>query len=293
RHPLSLGSEPVSNGVTRTLHFFTRQRVELHEEEITADLLGRYKQTLDLRIPDARSFNGKVGLDAGCGEGRYTYTLTGYGAEVIGMDLGNAVDWAYKRNSSSPRAHIVQGSIFQPPFRQGVFDFVMSIGVIHHMTEPRRGFEALAPLLNEGGSIHIWVYGLEDMSFVYRMSHLTPLRTMTSHLPPQASYAVALPVAMALQAFVFGPAALAARVPGLGRHVHPQLREVAALPFPVKIAEVHDRVGAPVTHFLSEAELQDWYGVAGLRDVTIIKTPGGRGWSARGERLSETPAPAP
>lgn len=150
-HDIPTGDAPTNDAVARTLEFFTRQRVELFEEEVDVQTWRRFEQTLNLRIPAARSFAGKIGLDAGCGEGRYIHTLSRYGAEVVGMDLGNAVDWSYRRAGANPNVHVVQGSIFQPPFRKSVFQFVMSIGVIHHMTEPRRGFLALAPLLRPGG----------------------------------------------------------------------------------------------------------------------------------------------
>lgn len=282
RHGIQADQKPSGDDVARTLAFFTRQRVELFEENAVPEVLARFEQTLNLRIPEARSFRGKFGLDAGCGEGRYCYTLARYGAEIVGMDLGNSVDWAFKRNRGNPSVHIVQGSIFQPPFRPGVFDFVMSIGVIHHLTEPRRGFAALAPLLHAGGSIHIWVYGLENMSFVYRVSHLTPLRTITRRLPPRGTYLLSVPLALTLQLFVFLPVNIARRFPKIRQRVDQQLLDVAALPSLHKVAEVHDRIGAPVTHFLTREELQDWYREAGLEEIQIVLTPGGRGWSITG-----------
>jgi SAM-dependent methyltransferase len=209
--------------------------------------------------------------------------MASYGAEVVGLDLGNSVDYARRRNSGNPRVHIVQGSIFQPPFKHDTFDFITSIGVLHHLPDPRRGFETLVPLLQAGGTIHIWVYGLETMSFVYRVSHLTPLRGLTSRLPPAASYVLSAPIVLALEVGVFLPVRLAGLLGAGTAAIPPQLSEVATLPFSAKVAEVHDRIGAPVTHFLSEDELRDWYARAGLRNVAVIQTPGGRGWTASGE----------
>lgn len=288
RHNVPLGEEPANDTVARTLEFFTRQRVELFEENVGPSTWQRFEQTLNLRIPAARSFAGRIGLDAGCGEGRYLYTLSRYGAEVVGMDLGNAVDWAYRRTRDQPKAHVVQGSIFQPPFKPSTFEFVMSVGVITNLTEPRRGFHALARLLRPRGTVHIWITGLESMSAVYRASHLVPLRRFTSRLSPGTTYVLSFPIALTLEALVFAPTRLMARSASLRRVIHPQLIDVSSLPLGHKIAEVHDRIGAPVIHFPTHDEVEEWFASAGLTEAAVEPTPGGRGWSAHG-----TAAPLP
>jgi hypothetical protein len=68
----------------------------------------------------------------------------------------------------------------------------------------------------------------------------------------------------------------------LRARIHPQLRELAALPFKMHLVEVHDRIGVPVTHFLTEQELRGWYERAGLTAIGVVQTGGGRGWSAWG-----------
>jgi uncharacterized protein YbaR (Trm112 family)/SAM-dependent methyltransferase len=281
--------ESDDGAIARTLAFFTRQRPELFSVQMQPAFADYIRRNLELRIPDVASFAGCIGLDAGCGEGRYAQCVAGYGAEVIGMDLGNSVDYAYRRNKDTPLVHIVQGSIFQPPIKDGTLDFVISVGVLHHLPNPRRGFESLVPLLHEGGTIHIWVYGLEGMSFVYRMSHLTPLRGFTSRLPPAATYFLSVPIALALELGVFIPVRLVARTALDGNRIDPQLEEVAKLPLSVKVAEVHDRIGAPVTYFLSGEDLRDWYERVGLEDIHVTKTVGGRGWTATGIRTGVSP----
>src|SRR5205085_12165178 len=85
-------------------------------------------------------FRGKIGLDAGCGFGRSLYYAASYGAEVIGLDLSEAVEAARANTRDLPGAHVVQADIFHPPIRPGTLDFVYSIGVLQHLTDPRGGF---------------------------------------------------------------------------------------------------------------------------------------------------------
>ena len=282
RYDILLPTQPEEDDVSRTLTFYSFARAKLFTPELEPALLAYWKQSLSSRIPEARHLAGQVGVDAGCGEGRYTYCLADSGAEVIGLDLSEAVNLAHLRNRANPRAHIVQGSIYQPPFRRGIFDFVVSTGVLHHLPDPQHGFEALVSLLRAGGSIHIWVYGLRQMSLVYRLSHLTFLRHFGSRLSPHVSYLVSVPLALALHALVFKPVRLLAHSPGTRGLLDPQLRELASLPLQMHVAEIQDRVGVPVTNFLTEEEVRAWHDQAGLEQITVQATGGGRGWSARG-----------
>ena len=66
-------------------------------------------------------------------------------------------------------AHIVQADIYQLPFARE-FDYAFSIGVLHHLPDPRAGFRSLAGKVKAGGSLSAWVYGAENNEWI------TPLR---------------------------------------------------------------------------------------------------------------------
>ena len=52
----------------------------------------------------------------------------------------------------------MQGDIFHPPVKRGALDFVYSIGVLHHLPDPKAGFLSLTRLIRAGGTMCIWVY---------------------------------------------------------------------------------------------------------------------------------------
>src|SRR5262249_34121952 len=60
--------------------------------------------------------------------------------EVVGIDLGFSVEPAARHFGSTPFLHIVQASLFAPPFRPETFDFVYSFGVIHHTHSTKDAF---------------------------------------------------------------------------------------------------------------------------------------------------------
>src|SRR3989338_7881926 len=93
-------------------------------------------------------FKDKLVLDAGCGVGRHTYWAAKFGArEVIGVDFSDAVDASYENTKNLPNVHIVQADIYHLPFKKETFDFAFSIGVLHHLPDPEKGFQSIIPFV--------------------------------------------------------------------------------------------------------------------------------------------------
>ena len=231
-------------------------------------------------------FGGKVGLEAGSGEGRYLLVASQYCSEIVGMDLSEGVDKAYARNREWPNVHVVQGDIHNPPFHKEVFDFVYSTGVLMILPVPKRGFESLLPILKPDAPIVVWVYNLDEANLVYRISHLTAIHKVVKRFPHPLQVATSYTLAAALQMFAFMPVNLATRIPSIRRRMPPQLTEVSSLPFHWKVKEVHDRITLPVIHFISRDELDHWYKDNQLADVKI--TSEHRGFTGVGRKLAST-----
>ena len=93
--------------------------------------------------------------------GKFLYYSGKWGAkDVIGIDLSHAVEVAFQWTHEMPNVHVVQADIYNLPLRKS-FDFIYSIGVLHHLPNPEGGFRQLVPLLRPGGKILAWVYGYE------------------------------------------------------------------------------------------------------------------------------------
>src|SRR5262249_52136420 len=105
---------------------------------------------------------GKLVLDAGVGAGRFTEVLARWGAIVVGVDLSYAVEAAPVTLGGMPNVLICQADIANLPFWPAMFDYIVSIGVLHHTPDTRRFFQCLTPFLKPGGEIAIWVYSNSD-----------------------------------------------------------------------------------------------------------------------------------
>ncbi len=101
---------------------------------------------------------GKWVLDGGCGAGRFLDVSSDSEAQAVGLDISSAIDAAKANVAGRNNVHFVQASIFEPPFRFGVFDGCYCIGVIQHTPDPERALRALPDVLRPGGRIAVTIY---------------------------------------------------------------------------------------------------------------------------------------
>jgi SAM-dependent methyltransferase len=109
------------------------------------------------------SLKDKLVLEVGIGIGGTADMLSrNESCEIVGIDLGYAVDQAHYYFGKNPLLHIVQASVFAPPFRPNTFDVVYSHGVLHHTFSTSGAFRSIAPLAKEaGGMLYVWLYSHE------------------------------------------------------------------------------------------------------------------------------------
>jgi SAM-dependent methyltransferase/uncharacterized protein YbaR (Trm112 family) len=229
---------------------------------------------------DPSFFRGKKVLDAGCGFGRHTYYAAKYGADVVGFDLSDAVDAAYRNCGKMPNVHIVQGDIYNLPFRKA-FDFVMSIGVLHHLPQPEKGYRSLVGLLRRGDEIFAWLYGSEGRAFKTKFLEGT-IRKAALRMPQRMLYYFCyLPASLyhasnllyrALRRL--GAAGTAEKIP---------FKNYAKFPFRVKLADSYDFLGTPINTYYTKEEATQWAKNAGLRDISVTSL-GGRSWRVFGRK---------
>lgn len=232
---------------------------------------------------DRRFFEGKLGLDAGCGFGRHAYYASGLGAEIVAVDFSQAIESAARVLEGRPNVHLVQANLYRLPFRPGTFDFIYSLGVLHHLPDPEAGFRALVPLLKPGGTMLIWVYS-NTRRWINRTLEL--VRSVTTRLPAPVVRAVSLAAGVVdYGGFVIPYKALRA-VPQLG----PQIERIAwkrvklysRYPFEVTWADWFDRLAAPYRAYYDGPTLQRWLAETRLTNTHVSPTEA-YGWRAYGQ----------
>lgn len=127
------------------------------------------------------NIHDKVLLDVWCWSGRFTKMWASLWAKVsIWVDLSEAVDFAFELTKDQENVFIVQWDIYNLPFYQ-VIDIAQSIGVLHHLPQPKKWFLAIAEkVLSYWWSIIIWVYARKNNARALYLYE--PIRTITRHM---------------------------------------------------------------------------------------------------------------
>ena len=97
-------------------------------------------------------------LDAGCGGGRYCKVAAEAGASVVGADHTTAVEKASTLCGDLENVKLIQADLKHLPLEPASFDFVFSIGVMHHDHDTRAVFDSVAKMVRPGGRMAVWLY---------------------------------------------------------------------------------------------------------------------------------------
>lgn len=229
---------------------------------------------LDSVKPVTRDFfPGKVGLDGGCGFGRSLFYSATYGAEMIGLDLSEAIEAARENTRQFENVHLVQGDIFHPPVRRASLDFVYSIGVLHHLPDPKGGFLSLQRLVKPGGPVFIWVYlrgrGRQIAAF-------TVMRAISTRLPLRLLNAATLGLAAAHWLMWIAPFKALTRIGATRLAGRVPFAFYARYPFRALHTDWFDGLSVPLQRYYRRDEIADWYREAGHDRVRIDEDWNGR-----------------
>jgi SAM-dependent methyltransferase len=210
-----------------------------------------------LRPRSAAALRGKSVLELGCGNGSLLVHLVRWRpSRVVGVDLGASVVSAREnlRRTGFAGAEIVQADL--QDFREGGFDFVYCIGVLHHLQDPQAGFRSVIDNVKPGGWFHCWVYGYEGNAIVRLV--VEPFRRVCCRLPWWFTrYVVAAPLAAP---FFFYSKFLRALplVVSSAFPLHRYARSISQNGFRFFRHVAFDQLVSPHTAYIRKQTIEDW-----------------------------------
>lgn len=203
-------------------------------------------------------WRGKRFVDVGCGMGRNSHWPMSYGAAGgLAIDLDERSLAAARRTLAPHPAMEVRLQSAYDLDEPERFDVAFSIGVIHHMEHPDRALANMVRAVKPGGTVMIWVYGLENNRWI--VYGLTPLRrALFSRLPIGVTHALSwLPTALLW---------LLLRL-GVGRIEY--FRLIRRFDFAHLRSIVFDQMLPAIAHYWSREEVEALMRGAGLEDVRL------------------------
>jgi SAM-dependent methyltransferase len=218
-----------------------------------------------LRDLDVGRLHGSIGLDAGCGRARYTRFLAPHLGAVVALDGSDAVISAARNLRETPNAVVVRADLRLAPFADASFGFIASFGVLHHLEDPRAGFDRLRQLLAPGGVLSLYLYSRPRRAGArqFGLAGAAALRRLTVRLPHRTLRTLSTPIA----ALLFVTVVAAGRMGDALR-----VRRLSALPmstyrdkpFRSLVLDTFDRLSAPIEFRFTWADLAPWFAESGL-----------------------------
>ncbi|OGT33669.1 MAG: hypothetical protein A2W28_03075 [Gammaproteobacteria bacterium RBG_16_51_14] len=216
-----------------------------------------------------KDFENQLVLEVGCGSGRPASVAASFGAEVVGVDLSEAVQTAQSLTEHYPLLHVVQGDVYALPFRPR-FDFVYSVGVLQHIPDPQKALASIAGVVTPGQSLVLWVYGVRELWY----QPIIWIRKITTRLPFGILRVISITLAALSELFLLIPHRILSRIP-FTKKLAGKIpgRIYTRFPFRENVVGWFDRLGAPVTYYFSKIDVETMLDKAGFDDVQIIARP--------------------
>ncbi len=206
-------------------------------------------------------------LDAGCGMGRNSYWPMKWGAaSITAFDFDErSVERAKETLNEFRNATVLYKSIYDIDWHDK-FDIAFSIGVIHHLKEPKRAVANIVTSLKPGGKLLVWVYGYEGNEWIVR--YVDPARiNVTSKLPLSLvhflSYFCSIPLYIFVKIFK-GPSAYLKQLSTFDLwHIH---------------SIVFDQLIPDVANYWKKEEVLALVSGLSLENILVTPPPNNSGW---------------
>jgi ubiquinone/menaquinone biosynthesis C-methylase UbiE len=209
-------------------------------------------------------------MDVGCGTGRWTKYIAPKVKYVEAVDPSEAIFSAAALLKEQKNVRITQASTDNLPFADNSFDFVFSIGVLHHIPDTRQAMLDCVKKVRPGGLFLVYLYySLDNRSSLFKLlfwfSNL--IRKVVSSMPTRLKkfvcdvLAVLVYMPFVLLARLFnkmGLKKLANRVP---------LSIYANQTFNIIRNDSLDRFGTPLEQRFSREQIRQMMSSCGLTDI--------------------------
>lgn len=144
-------------------------------------------------------FRGAEVAEIGSGQGRIVLAMARAGAtKIVALEPSRAMD-VLRRNTEQYANRILYVKAPGDRLPRLGLDLVLSIGVIHHIPEPRPVLRAAYEALKPGGRLFLWLYGKEGNELY--LAVVGPLRKLTSLVPAPLLGAISHPLSWGLSAY--------------------------------------------------------------------------------------------
>ena len=138
--------EEISPSIAKDIQYTFGEEWKTYHEILPQhhDEFNLYFDLIDIPTLESK----RIG-DLGCGIGRWSYFLRDIAKEIVLIDFSESIFEARKNLSGSDNMIFIMADVLDLPFQDDTFDFIFSLGVLHHIPVPAlqsvRKLSRLAP----------------------------------------------------------------------------------------------------------------------------------------------------
>lgn len=135
--------------------------------------------------------NDSYVLDLGCGTGRWSYYLSPKVKFIEAIDPSDAVFSATMLTTIKRNIRVTKAGLDNIPFADASFDFVISLGVLHHIHDINSALNKIFEKTKPGGFFLLYLYyDFDDREFVFKMVFQVSnfIRKIVSKMPKKLKH---------------------------------------------------------------------------------------------------------
>ncbi len=228
-----------------------------------------------------------VALDLGCGSGRWSHFLADKVGFVEAIDPSDAVYSAAKLTQEKNNIRITRAGVDTIPFADQSFDFIICLGVLHHLPDTANALAKAVKKLKKNGLFLLYLYyNLENKGFMFRFIFTLAnlVRNIISKMPTSVKFFLCEVIAL----FVYIPFIAVGR---FIKVIFPNKNYYKKIPLSYYIGksikiirnDALDRFGTPLEQRFSKEEIKVMMENAGLGELRF--SPNEPFWHVIGKRI--------
>ena len=124
-------------------------------------LIDKAKKSIFAKLLDEQILFGSKILEVGCGTGQLSNFLSRYKRKIFGVDLSESsliMGDDFRIKSDIENVYFVKMNLFKLLFNDNYFDYIISIGCLHHTQDPKKAFFSIEKKLKKGGFLVLGLY---------------------------------------------------------------------------------------------------------------------------------------
>jgi ubiquinone/menaquinone biosynthesis C-methylase UbiE len=213
--------------------------------------------------------DGGVGIDVGCGTGRWSMLVAPRVAHLHLLDASaEALAVAKDNLSFASNVSFYATSVAEIPLPPNSLDFAYSLGVLHHVPDTQAAIDAVAGKLKSGAPFLIYLYYAFDnrpgwYRLLWRIADLG--RAVVSRLPHPARFVVSQTIAALIYWPLARTAGVVSRLGGSFKSL--PLSWYADKSFYVMRTDAYDRFCTRLEKRFTQAEVEQMLRHAGFENV--------------------------